>query len=324
MADDKHELMVLEQQFQPLIPQLADVLAGRMPPERLIRTVMMSVQRTPKILNCTRQSIFNAAMTFGVLGLEVDGVTGQGYILPFKDNAQPVVGYKGYNTIGARSRLSITGEVVRESDEFDYQLGTGAFVHHKPKLGNQGRIIAAWAQAEARDRPPIISILGLDDLELVRKASPGAKMSDSPWRDPGIGLPAMYSKTAKRRLARSTPLVLERPEFHLAARMDEAHEEQGKYSFISQDRNVVIEGEAAGLPARQDASTTPEMGDLTGPRKDPEIVRLEGYGRDAADGGTQVLLAWWRRLTPRQQVALASFKDDILKPLAEKADKEIG
>jgi hypothetical protein len=42
----------------------------------------------------------------------------------------------------------VQGEVVREGDAFEYELGDKGFVRHKPKLGNpEGPIIAAWATA---------------------------------------------------------------------------------------------------------------------------------------------------------------------------------
>src|SRR5215472_14503156 len=100
-------LAILEQQMQPLAPRFAQVLGATMPVERLMRTVMVSVERLPALLDCDRQSIFNAAMSAACLGLEVDGVTGQGYLIPFDIKgtltAQLVVGYKGFNTLGARS-----------------------------------------------------------------------------------------------------------------------------------------------------------------------------------------------------------------------------
>ena len=322
MSNDLVLLAAFEDQLTAVKPQFADVLGGRMPPERLIRTIMISCQRTPKLLACNRQSLMNAGMTFGVLALEVDGVTGQGYILPFKQAAQPVIGYKGYSTIGARAGLTITGDVVREGDDFDYAKGTKAFVHHKPKLDNRGRIIAGWALAASRDRPPVIEVLGIDDLEAVRQRSPGAKMSDSPWNDPKIGLPAMYSKTVKRRLARSTPMNWASPEFQYAAVMEEAFEERGKHSYIAPGRGVIIDGEASPLPTRESADDTPGLGDLTGKKEDPEIAALKIEGREAAEISTDMLSKWWARLSPRQRVALEQMKNDELKPLATKADKE--
>src|SRR5215472_2936865 len=142
-----NELTILEQQMKPLAPRFAEALGSVMPVERLMRTVMISVERLPSLLDCDRQSVFNAAMTAACLGLEVDGVPGQAYLIPFKRRAQLVIGYKAMNTLAARSGITITGAVVREGDIFDYDKGQG-FITHKPKLGEPGRrIIAAWAKA---------------------------------------------------------------------------------------------------------------------------------------------------------------------------------
>lgn len=317
-----NDLVVFEKQLKAVTPQFADVLGNRMPPQRLIRTILMSCEKTPRLLECHRQSLLNAGMTFGVLALEVDGVTGQGYILPFKGTAQPVIGYKGYNTIGARAGLTITGEVVHEGDEFDFALGTKAFVRHKPVLGNRGRIIAAWAQAEAKDRPPIVAVMGIDDLEAVKGRAPGAKKSDSPWNDPKIGFPAMCSKTIKRRLARSTPMNWASPEFQYAAAMEEAFEERGRPSYIAPGKGVVIDGEVSSpLPKREGDEGTPRAEDLMGPADPPEIKALKEEGLAAAEFGSDVVGKWWERLSPRQRIDLEAWKNNTLKPKALAADK---
>src|SRR3954469_9300893 len=160
-----NEIALFERQLAPLAPHFAEVLGKTMAPERLIRTIVVSVERLPKLLECDRQSLFNSAMSAAVLGLEVDGVTGQAYLIPFKGRAQLVVGYKGYNTLAARSGITITGAVVREGDEFDYELGSGGFVRHKPALvGKDRRTVAAWACATSHSRPPVHMVMGIDEL----------------------------------------------------------------------------------------------------------------------------------------------------------------
>ena len=62
-------LVALEEQLTPLAPRFEAALAGMMPVQRLIRTVMVSVERLPKLLECDRQSIFMAAMSAACLGL---------------------------------------------------------------------------------------------------------------------------------------------------------------------------------------------------------------------------------------------------------------
>lgn len=313
------ELAIFENQLKPLTNQFEDVLADRMPAERLMRTLFMACEKTPKLLQCNRQSLINCGMTFAVLALETDGVTGQGYILPFKQVAQPVVGYKGYNTIGARSRLTITGQVVREGDEYDFDVGEG-WVKHKPTAaGSQGRIIAGWAKAAATDRPAIVEWMWLPDLEAVKAKSPGARMSDSPWNDARVGLPAMYSKTVKRRLARSTPMEWARPEFQLAARMEEAFDEQGKTGHITRDRGLILEGNASPIATREPGEN-PHMGDITGPKLDPERLTLLEAGDEAADRGVVSLEVWWKALTPRQQHLVGKDALETMKAAAKKSD----
>jgi hypothetical protein len=173
-------------------------------------------------------------MTFCILGLEVDGVTGQGYLLPFKGVAVPVIGYKGYNTLAARSEYTLSAGVVKEKDEFDFRLGTSGFVDHKPYFGGggAGRIIGGWSCARHHKRPPIISVMTIDQLLQVKKKAPGASKADSPWNDTaGPGYEAMLSKTVKRRLARDMPLNL----FQLGAVVDEAIEERGLPAYLHHD-----------------------------------------------------------------------------------------
>lgn len=246
MAND---IAVLERQLMPLSAEFAQVLPANIPPERLIRTVLISCERNPRLLEPQlRASLLQSAMTASVLGLEVDGVTGQGFIIPFggkSPRAQFIPGYKGYNTMAARAGYTINGGVVREGDEFDFQEGTGGFVRHKRKLGAEARrkIIAAWATAEAQGRPPIIAVLSIDELLATKAKSAGAKKSDSPWNDPAIGFAAMCEKTAKRRLARSMPLNT----YQLAAAMESQHD-QGRTCHLTKDAGIIIDGDAEVAP----------------------------------------------------------------------------
>lgn len=337
-------LVAFEQQLQPLAPRFAEVLPANVKPDRLIRTVVISVERLPKLLDCDRQSLFNAAMSAAILGLEVDGVTGQAYLIPFKNRAQLVVGYKGYNTMGARSGLTVTGEAVREGDEFDYELGDRGYVRHKPILGNKGRIIGAWASAASLHRPPIISVLGIDDILAIKAKSPGARMSDSPWNDAAIGFPAMASKSAKRRLARSMPLNV----MQYAARMEEAFEEQGKPSWISADRGVIVDGEAQPLTTFE-PNETPTADALIGQSSPPltpavdrgpapaDVLQNSSAGAGevssdilaqldqglaaAAERGTEALKAEVKTIHPRYEPSLRAAIDRRHKPRAAEVDK---
>ena len=242
------DLVTIERNLGAIRESLQEVLSRDMDVSRLIRTVVVSIERNPRLMNCTQQSILRSAMTAAVLGLEVDGVSGQGYLVPYGDVAQFQVGYKGYNTMGARSGYTITGDVVREGDEFDYAKGTSAFVRHKPAVKGGGRITGAWAAATHKTRPPVVEYMPLDELLAVKARSPAVKQNkkDSPWFDDAIGFPAMCTKTVKRRLSRSMPLNV----MQWGAAVDEAYEERGLAAHVTPEGPVIIEGEASPLPPR--------------------------------------------------------------------------
>lgn len=307
------ELVALEQQLKPLAPHFAQVLGKTMPVERLMRTIMISVERLPMLLQCDRQSIFNAAMSAACLGLEVDGVTGQAYLIPFKGKAQLVIGYKGFNTLAARSGITITGAVVREGDDFDYQLGTAAYVRHKPK-GSKGRITHAWACAQSLDRPAVVEVLDIDELMAVKARSPGAKRSDSPWNDPAIGFPAMCQKTAKRRLARAMPMNI----MQQAARMDEAVDEQGAGAWISPDKGVVIDGEFSDAPPIHHEQRG--AAELLGPVDEKTATDWDAELAIAAKEGTEALQKLWLTIPRQMQTDLKAALDRRHKPTAAQAD----
>lgn len=284
-------LAVLENQLKPLAPRLEMVLDKRVPVDRLMQTIMISCERLPKLLECDRQSLFNSAMSAAVLGLEVDGVTGQAYLIPFKGRAQLVVGYKGYNTLAARSGITITGKVVREGDDFDFDVGEG-WVRHKP-AGSRGRITHAWAKAAAAGRPAVVEVMMIDELLEIKKRSPGASRSDSPWNDPAIGFPAMCEKSVKRRLARSMPLNV----MQVAARMDEAVDEQGVPAWVDPRVGVVLDG-------RAEPSPTPSADYLIGSATPPT-------GTTAADPGASSPQPQQRDEAPDVTATVERLKTEI-------------
>jgi len=305
------ELATLETQLRPLAPKFSQVLGRVMPVDRFMRTLIVSCEREPKLMAADRQSLFNAAMTGAVLGLEADGATGQFFLLPFGDRknnrtvVQPVIGYKGYNTLGARSGLTITGRVVREGDSFDFDEGA-AIVHHKRKLGDEfnRKIIAVWAKAASISRPAALRVLSITEILAIKTKSP--RGGQPPWSDDAIGFPAMAEKSAKRRLARDMPLNV----FQSAARMEEAFEEQGEASYIHPDKGVIVGGEVI---ASNYNDTTPSAGDLITPSS------LEQEARMAAERGREALAAFCRRLTKSQYAQMRAYLE-TLKPIVEATD----
>lgn len=202
--------------FGPVLPTFAQLLPPSIPPERLMRTIIVSCMQVPKLLQCNRQSLVNAALSAACLGLECDGVSGQGYLLPFKGRAQFLTGYKGYQILAARSSWSIEGFVVREGDEFAFDEGHGTWSHAR-RLGGEGerRLIAAYAVARRPGHADRLRVVSDDEVRAVRDRSPGG--GKGPWT---TDYAAMARKTAIRRLAQDIPLL----SLQQATALDTQHE----------------------------------------------------------------------------------------------------
>lgn len=115
-----------------LKPQLALALPAHMNADRMARLALTAFSTTPALQACKPNSIAGAIMTAAQLGLE-PGINGQGYLIPYKDTCTFVPGWKGLVDLVARSgRATVWTGVVRQGDEFEYQLGDAPFCKHKP------------------------------------------------------------------------------------------------------------------------------------------------------------------------------------------------
>src|SRR3990167_3086145 len=105
--------------------QMAAAMPKHLTPERLLRVAMTSIQKTPKLLDCTPQSLLACVMTCAQLGLEPDQFLGQAYLVPFKDVCTLIPGYRGYIALARRSgeMQTVSAQVVYSGDFFNLQYG---------------------------------------------------------------------------------------------------------------------------------------------------------------------------------------------------------
>lgn len=244
MAND---LAIYERAMEPMLPAFRELLAPiGLPAERLIRTALISIERIPALTRCTMQSIISSTMSAATLGLEIDGVSGQGYLLPFADTCQFIVGARGFPTIADRSGWTMRANVVREGDEFDYDLGGKPFVHHKKD--EKGALDAPIRLFYSLSTSPggllIPEVMTVAEVNAIMAKSPAVKKGrPTPWKDPQ-GYAEMGKKTVLRRNSKFVPVV----GVQRAAAFDQAHEELGKLVQLRPDGNI-IEAEATVVGA---------------------------------------------------------------------------
>lgn len=223
-------------------PEFAKVLPAHVTPDKIVRSVLNALSGNEYLCtSATPTSVVQAAMTAAMLGLEVDNVTGQGHIVPFKGKAQFIPGYKGYITLAANSGFLVGGDVVREKDQFRYGRGLNPFLEHVPAPGgptDRGAIKYAYATARSNSLPSDFRVLHVEQVNAIRDKSEGykaflsGKRKDSPWDS---HYEAMAIKTAIRALAPELPLNVQR------AAAIEGEFERGHVSHLNENGNVVKE-----------------------------------------------------------------------------------
>ena len=186
----------------PLVPK-------HLTPERLLATASVALSRSPLLLECTIPSVLRAVAIGAQMGLDVSGVGGQGYLVPYRNSwngkyeAQFFPGYQGLIDLALRSQkvVAVRAKEVYALDHFEYEEGSLQRVFHKPNLtAERGELVAVYAVAHLANGFPQAEVMSAGDVERVRKHSRAG--DKGPWNtDPAM----MWRKSAVRRLCKYLP-----------------------------------------------------------------------------------------------------------------------
>ncbi len=192
---------------------IADIIPKHLTPNRLVKMMLVAVSRTPKLLECTQESVLQAAMRSAELGLDCGGTLGQAYLVPFYNGktqameCQFIPGYRGLIDLARRGGqiASIRAHCVYTNDTFTVEYGTAECIVHKPKLdGGRGELLCVYAIAELKDGSTQSETMTRDQVDDIRGRS---KAGDSgPWK---TDYDEMARKTVVRRLCKYLPLSAE-------------------------------------------------------------------------------------------------------------------
>lgn len=189
--------------------QFAAALPSHIPVDRFLRVALTAVNRTPKLADCTQESLLEKLMDLAQLGLVADSVSGQAYLIPFKDKhrgliVQLIVGFQGLTELAYRHPKvkSIRWSVVYEEDKFKWEEGLNPVLRHIPSSKeDRGRLTHAYAIGEL-DGGRTWIVLTKSEVMAAKSRSRSADSDYSPWN---TDEPAMWAKTAVRRLAKQLP-----------------------------------------------------------------------------------------------------------------------
>jgi recombination protein RecT len=252
IAVKKQDIQSVQQTLEGMKAQFAMALPDHIKPERMVRVALTAVQNTPKLLDCNRNSFYLAVLRAAQLGLEPDGILGQAYLLPYGENVQLIVGYKGLIDLARRSGevSNIIAKEVYKNDEFTVDFSQEIPFVHKPRLeGERGPITHFWAMARFKDTGFHWDYMTLEEVTKIRDNSTGYKAAVawsknpknkytqgqiiSPWEQNFV---EMGKKTGIRRISKFLPMSVQR------AAVVEDLVDAGKRFSSDQFGEIIIEG----------------------------------------------------------------------------------
>jgi recombination protein RecT len=182
--------------------QVAAALPAHLTPERFARVCLTALTRTPKLMECTRESLLRCLMDCSALGIEPDGR--RAHLIPFGKDCTLIIDYKGLVELIRRSGevAAIRAETVCENDEFAWE--NGVVTHRVDWRNPRGEVQAVYAEAKLTSGEVQTAVLTKDEVEGIRKRSRAG--TSGPWITDWA---EMAKKTAIRRLSKLLPLSVE-------------------------------------------------------------------------------------------------------------------
>lgn len=270
LAKSQRKDMLTFLQSDSIKNQVALALPRHMKPDRMIRVMLTAINSTPRLLNCSRESLLAALMKCSQYGLEPDGR--HAHLIPYGDQVQLIFDYKGLVDLVRRSGevTDIHCDVVYDADEFEYSFGSGGKLYHKPNLReqNRGAIYCAYSFVKLKDGAVSYDVMSTHEINAVRDASQGyqafksGKTRSNPWDS---FWNEMAKKTVFRRHTKWLPLSSELKEKVNAdddlAQTEEARLKNAKQVFPVADEMMALpSGDTAAATPSADSAEESAMG----------------------------------------------------------------
>lgn len=178
--------------------------------DRLARITLTTLRTTPKLLECSIESLLGAVMQSAALGL--DPSIGGCYFIPYKNTVSFQISYKGLIDIACRSGnvISIVAQEVRKGDVFDYEYGRKENLKHVPAPESErGEIEYFYAYAQLKNGGFVFQVMHVSDVEKIRNEHSISYKYDKQNSIWGKHFSQMGLKTVIKRLVKYLPLSIE-------------------------------------------------------------------------------------------------------------------
>jgi recombination protein RecT len=281
----KSEFADLKMQLEQRSDQFSAALPKHIPAERFMRVVLTAVQFTPELLECTKVSLFNAALKSAQDGLLPDGreaamVVRKNFRAGTKEvSYQPMIAGIRKKARNSGDIASWDAHVVCQNDHFQFQLGDNPQVNHSYDLKlERGPMIGAYSVAVMKDGSKSYEVMSITDINRIRDQSDGwksfsaGKIKSTPW---STAPEEMARKTVARRHAKALPMSSDLDD--LVRRDDELYDFKG-----ARESQEAIEPRPRDLTSRMDALAAPRQQDAT--PHDPVTGEIQAEAVSDTDG----------------------------------------
>lgn len=244
---------VLSDQFKK---QLALAVPKHLNADRMARIAATEVRKNKALLNTEPTSFLGSVMQAAQLGLEPGSALGQAYLVPYGNQCQLIIGYKGMIDLARRSGqvLSLNAYAVREGDDFSFQLGLKPDIHHVPSLEAdriKKPITYVYAVATLQGGGYQFEVMSRAEVEAVRAKAKSKNIWNTYFEE-------MAKKTVIRRLFKYLPVSIEALEITNADAKREAGEKVEPDDVINIEAVSVEDFEDGEVISTQESAHEPQ------------------------------------------------------------------
>lgn len=244
---------VLSDQFKK---QLALAVPKHLNADRMARIAATEVRKNKALLNTEPTSFLGSVMQAAQLGLEPGSALGQAYLVPYGNQCQLIIGYKGMIDLARRSGqvLSLNAYAVREGDDFNFQLGLKPDIHHVPRLEAdriKKPITYVYAVATLKGGGYQFEVMSRAEVEAVKAKAKSKNIWTNYFEE-------MAKKTVIRRLFKYLPVSIEALEITNADAKREAGEKVEPDDVINIEAVSVKDFEDGEVVSTQENAHEPQ------------------------------------------------------------------
>jgi len=225
-------LQDIKKTFEVRNQQLIDALPEHIPARKVISSVLSEVAKSKDLQKCTIQSIYYAALQSCRLGLLLNSLTAEAYLVPRQNKKEQTwecnfqAGYLGLLKLAYQSPFvkMIDVREIYENDNIRIIEGTTREleVHRPPFNAKRGNVIAYYAVAQLTNGASKFEIM---DINEINKHKEDFALG---WKNPGSAwqkhYDAMAKKTVLRKLIKFIPSSTEYTKLAEAVATDERNE----------------------------------------------------------------------------------------------------